>query len=241
MTEELDKANGLAGAREISAERIASVVDVKIPGHALTARRAPELHGEAEPVAYRWRYIRHGVPGPWTLRSTFIEPMPEPSHAAGIEVEPLYDAAALRTLSAGSDALLAAQNEIVREVWEVLGGADATREGGQNLVGRVREVVAERDTLSVGKAEAQSNYQMAHQRAADALREGNALQAEVTRLTGLVDVLVASIDGVLCELKPGQSLSPAGSGRTNALESARNEVRRARQALPPSPVEIEEP
>lgn len=39
--------------------------------------------------------------------------------------------------------------------------------------------------------------------------------------------LLASVDAVLVELKPGQSLSPAGAGRTNALEAARNEARRA--------------
>lgn len=42
----------------------------------------------------------------------------------------------------GSNALLAAQGAIVHEVWELLGGQDATRADGQNLVSRVRETVA---------------------------------------------------------------------------------------------------
>lgn len=45
----------------------------------------------------------------------------------------------------GYDELMAAQNAIVRAVWDLLGGEDATRVDGQNLVARVREVVAERD------------------------------------------------------------------------------------------------
>jgi len=39
--------------------------------------------------------------------------------------------------------------------------------------------------------------------------------------------LLASVDAVLSELKPGQSLSPAGAGRTNALVADRNAARRA--------------
>lgn len=42
----------------------------------------------------------------------------------------------------GAEELLTAQNIIVRAVWDVLGGEDATRADGQNLVARVREITA---------------------------------------------------------------------------------------------------
>ncbi len=44
----------------------------------------------------------------------------------------------------GSNQLMAAQNGIVHAVWDLLGGEDQTREGGQNLVTRVKEFVASR-------------------------------------------------------------------------------------------------
>jgi hypothetical protein len=42
----------------------------------------------------------------------------------------------------GAEELLTAQNIIVRAVWDVLGGEDATRADGQNLIARVREITA---------------------------------------------------------------------------------------------------
>jgi hypothetical protein len=47
----------------------------------------------------------------------------------------------------GAEELLTAQNIIVRAVWDALGGEDPTRADGQNIVARVREVVAENEKM----------------------------------------------------------------------------------------------
>jgi hypothetical protein len=52
-------------------------------------------------------------------------------------------------------------------------------------------------------------------------------EAEVARLREALRMLLSSVEGVLVELKPGQSLSPSGAGRTNALIADRNAARRA--------------
>lgn len=49
---------------------------------------------------------------------------------------------------AGTNRLFAAQNVIMRQVWDILGGEDDTRPGGSNLVQRMTEFKAERDSLA---------------------------------------------------------------------------------------------
>jgi hypothetical protein len=61
----------------------------------------------------------------------------------------------------------------------------------------------------------------------DILARAEAAEAEVARLREALRMLLSSVEGVLVELKPGQSLSPSGAGRTNALIADRNEARRA--------------
>lgn len=53
----------------------------------------------------------------------------------------------------GENRLWTASNAIVGRVWELLGGQDATRADGQNLIARVGEVVAAREA-AVARAEA---------------------------------------------------------------------------------------
>jgi len=53
------------------------------------------------------------------------------------------------------------------------------------------------------------------------------LVAENKRIKDALELLLASVDAVCSELKLGQSLSPAGAGRTNALLSDRAAARAA--------------
>lgn len=59
-----------------------------------------------------------------------------------------------------------------------------------------------------------------------ALEADNAqLTTENKKIRAALLQLLSSVDAVLSELKPGQALSPAGAGRTNALIADRNSAR----------------
>ena len=106
---------------------------------------------ELKPVA--WRYRFNGDPE-WNLEDD-NDRLNWLHSTHGINSEPIYSAAALSSLVRerdelaervdrmhGAEELLTAQNIIVRAVWDVLGGEDATRADGQNLIACVREITA---------------------------------------------------------------------------------------------------
>jgi len=68
-------------------------------------------------------------------------------------------------------------------------------------------------------------WTVASNNAEDAIRRAESLEASLKQAVAGLRLLLRSVDACTVELKPGQSLAPAGSGRTNALISAANEVR----------------
>jgi hypothetical protein len=52
-----------------------------------------------EPVAWRWRYVYPDRVGHWTVRQTPVKPFPARPGFAACEVEPLYTADKLESLS----------------------------------------------------------------------------------------------------------------------------------------------